>query len=231
MEPVQAIVKGNRGMRLNLPSMLRLDGVLSPERGIVDWLWECPSDTIEVCAPEGPIEHVEPAALAAIAAWSAYQRRHGRAIRIHDSVKSPYTWRFGLLSALEGSTGGSARTARFLPATQIAVESQVPHGIEQAISALQFHPLAARGGIAKSLSEALRNVFEHARAEDGAFIAVSYFPNTDRISLAVADTGVGVPATIRPRHGYDLSDAAATPSCHGSYRYGHPTIVWAWRAY
>src|SRR5437763_507029 len=119
-------------MKLNLPSMLRLDNVLSG-RGIVDWLWECPSDTIEVCAPEGPIEHVEPAALAAVAAWSAYHRRQGRTIRIHDSVKSPYTWRFGLLAALEGSTEGSARTARFLPATQIAVEGQIPHGIEQAI--------------------------------------------------------------------------------------------------
>ena len=96
----------------------------------------------------------------------------------------------------------------FLPAINVGVESQVPHAIEQAISALGLQPLAARGGIAKSLSEALRNVFEHARTEDGASVAVSYFPKTERIPpAAVVDTGVGVPATIRPRHGRGLSDA------------------------
>src|SRR5262245_38247792 len=89
--PCGAVPEAQRKRFYRVRSALSHGGklLLSPERGIVDWLWECPSDTIEVCAPEGPIEHVEPAALAAIAAWSAYQRRHGRAIRIHDSVKSP----------------------------------------------------------------------------------------------------------------------------------------------
>lgn len=156
-----------------------------------------------------PVQHAEPCALTAIAAWSAYQRDAGRSIQIHDSVKSPYTWRFGLLSALTGSTENSARATRFLPPTQIASESSIPTVLERTVDLLGLTSLGSRAGIAKSISEAVRNVFEHAKARDGAFLYASYFQATDRLSIAVADTGVGVPATIRPRYGAQLSDADA----------------------
>jgi len=202
------ICQGVCEVRLELPSALVLDTILSGDE-IRDWCWDCHEASIEVCAPHGPIQHAEPSALAAIAAWATYHRHRGRSIQIHDSVKSPYTWRFGLLSALSGSTENSARATRFLPPTQIASESSIPMEIERTVDLLGLTSQGSRAGVAKSISEAVRNVFEHANAADGAFLCASYFQAADRLSIAVADAGIGVPATIRPRYGSKLSDAEA----------------------
>lgn len=216
-------------MRLELPPALVLDTVLSGN-GIRDWCWDCGLEPIEVCAPDGPIQHAEPCALAAIAAWASYHRAAGRPIHIHDSLKSPYTWRFGLLSALTGSAESSARATRFLPPMRINSESSIAMALERTINLLELTSEGGRAGVAKSISEAVRNVFEHAEAPNGAFLCASYFRTSDRLSFAVADTGIGVPATIRRRHGSSLSDADANllatelkvSGARPSPRYGAP---------
>jgi hypothetical protein len=81
--------------------------------------------------------------------------------------------------------------------------------IERTVDLLGLTSQGSRAGVAKSISEAVRNVFEHANAADGAFLCASYFQAADRLSIAVADAGIGVPATIRPRYGSKLSDAEA----------------------
>ena len=176
--------------------------------GIADWHWDCPDSEIEVAA-SAPIEHAEPAPLAALAAWAAHQRANGKIIRVADSVRSPYAWRFGILSALTGAPASSQAATRFLPPTQIESDVTLSDVLEHTVGTLGLTALGVRVGTIKAMSEAIRNVFEHSASPHGAFVCASYFPARDRVSFAVADTGVGVPSTIRRRYGLSLTDAQA----------------------
>ena len=191
-------------MRLALPPLLLLDTILKD----LDWVWDCQDPEVEVSAL-APIKHVEPSALVALAAWAAHHRANGRRIRVLDSVRSPYTWRYGLLSALTGLSGVSGMATRFLPPTQIPSEAKIAEILDRTLRALSLSAVGVRTSLTWAMSEALRNVFEHANAPTGAFLSASFFPATDRVSFAVADTGVGVPRTIRPRYGASLTDAQA----------------------
>ena len=42
------------------------------------------------------------------------------------------------------------------------------------------------------IGELVRNVLEHAYAQNGAVVVAQYFKNTNRISLAICDTGIGL---------------------------------------
>jgi anti-sigma regulatory factor (Ser/Thr protein kinase) len=191
-------------VRLVLPRLLLLDTILKD----LNWVWDCQDPEIEVSAV-APIEHMEPPALVAFAAWAAHQRVNGRRIRVLDSVRSPYTWRYGLLSALTGLPGSSEMATRFLPPTQILSEATIAEVLNRAVHALGLSALGVRTSITWAMSEALRNVFEHANSPTGAFLSASFFPARDRVSFAVADTGVGVPRTIRRQYGASLTDAQA----------------------
>jgi anti-sigma regulatory factor (Ser/Thr protein kinase) len=50
------------------------------------------------------------------------------------------------------------------------------------------------------LDEMVRNVLEHAASPSHAVVCAQYYPRTRRLALGVADTGVGVRATIRRSH-------------------------------
>jgi anti-sigma regulatory factor (Ser/Thr protein kinase) len=50
------------------------------------------------------------------------------------------------------------------------------------------------------VSELIRNVLEHAASPVGAFICAQYFKKTNRISIGVADRGIGITRSIRVSH-------------------------------
>lgn len=193
---------------LTLPAELALGSCLSDASALV---WVIPSATEEVTVRcEEPITHIEPLPLAMLAAWADLLLSKGVRVRVDDSVKSEYTWKFGLLSSLAGRPPPPAiNDSRYLPPTAIRSDEDRQRLLSQVAPILNVTDDAQRNALRECLSEILRNVAEHADSERGAFVCASYFPGADRVSIAVVDTGVGVPTTIRRKHGPELSDADA----------------------
>src|SRR3989344_1494659 len=70
------------------------------------------------------------------------------------------------------------------------------------------------------ISELVRNVFEHAQTNVGAIVCAQFFKKTNRVSIGVADAGVGIRRTIQVSH-HAPDDASAiklalTPGITGS---------------
>ncbi|HYO55496.1 hypothetical protein [Archangium sp.] len=193
--------------RIILPDRLDLALVREgPESG--DWAWDTQVREIIVEATR-PIVHAEPAALAALAAWANYQRANGRELHIHDSLKSPYAWEFGILQALSGRASTLAASDTYLPPTVILSPEANAALFSRLGPLLHLLNGEQKNVVLHCLAELLRNVHEHARCPRGAVVCCSHFPNSDRLSLAVVDTGQGVPNNIRARHGTELSDEHA----------------------
>jgi anti-sigma regulatory factor (Ser/Thr protein kinase) len=193
--------------RIVLPERLTLSlASEGPESG--DWAWEEVED-IQLEASR-PISHAEPAALALLAAWSAHQRARGCTVHIGDSVKSPYAWKYGLLATLAGRMATSNPDPFFFfPST--AVHSPEEHAaLFNRLSPL-LHALSQkqREVLLHCLAEMLRNVDEHASSPVGAYVCCSHFPKTGRLSMAIVDTGVGIPTTIRNRYSTVRTDEQA----------------------
>lgn len=50
------------------------------------------------------------------------------------------------------------------------------------------------------MSELVRNVIEHSRSETGAIVSAQYYEKSNRISIGIVDTGVGIKKTINQSH-------------------------------
>lgn len=190
--------------RVLLPERLSLNLVSEgPETG--DWNWD-ERGTVHVDA-SAPISHAEPAAMAALAAWTAHLRAQGCTVHVSDGLKSPYAWKYGVLSSLAGRAPPPAPSNDYLPPT--VVRSPQEHEALFDRLAPLLHPLSQvqRGVLLQCLGEMLRNVHEHSSSPLGAYVCCSHFPKADRISVAIVDTGVGIPTTIRGRYTSQLSDA------------------------
>ncbi|MBI4350420.1 MAG: hypothetical protein HY550_03180 [Elusimicrobia bacterium] len=64
---------------------------------------------------------------------------------------------------------------------------------------LHLEPEQART-IGYIVSELARNVIEHAESEHGAFLCAQYYKKSNSIRIGIADTGVGIKATITRSH-------------------------------
>jgi hypothetical protein len=193
--------------RIILPDRLDLSLVREgPESG--DWAWDTQARELIVEATR-PIVHAEPAALAALAAWANYQRAKGRELHIHDSMKSPYAWEFGILQALSGRASTQGTSVNYLPPTVIPSTEANPALFARLGPLLHSLSGEQKNVVLHCLAEMLRNVHEHADCPRGAVVCCSHFPNSDRLSLAIVDTGQGVPRNIRLRHGMAISDDRA----------------------
>lgn len=144
--------------------------------------------------------HIEPFGLAMLAAWGRWCRRNGVPIAIENlGPTADYAWRMHLFEHL-GVDYAPARVereeaGRFLPITQVRNGHDI-RSVIAAISALlhlQDNP-ESLAAVQYSISELLRNVLEHSASEDGAFVCAHNFDpaNPSRVTLAVADCGVGI---------------------------------------
>lgn len=72
------------------------------------------------------------------------------------------------------------------------------------------------------IGELVRNVLEHSQASDGAIVAAQYYKKTNRVSIGICDTGMGVWKSMQA-HWKPLDDARAidlalTPGITGTTR-------------
>jgi anti-sigma regulatory factor (Ser/Thr protein kinase) len=123
------------------------------------------------------------------------------------SAKSAhYLVRMGLFTLLhipcEISIREHAPEGRFIPLTQIHTSSELTRFITEMIPLLHQEPEQAKT-IGHIVSELVRNVIEHAHTARGAIVCAQYYKKTNRIAIGIADTGVGLKASINRSHSAD----------------------------
>ncbi len=89
---------------------------------------------------------------------------------------------------------------RFLPVVQAKTEREGEENVREVLEILRQN-LEAVGAIYDALQYALlevvNNVFHHARSPTHAVLCAQSYPRQQRVELAVADTGRGIPASLR----------------------------------
>ncbi len=84
---------------------------------------------------------------------------------------------------------------RFIPLTVIKGQDELEKFIEDLVPLLHTTPSQAEA-IKYTVSELVRNVIEHAKSPVGAVVCAQFFKKTSRVSIGVADVGVGIRETI-----------------------------------
>jgi anti-sigma regulatory factor (Ser/Thr protein kinase) len=88
---------------------------------------------------------------------------------------------------------------RFIPLTQIRNDHELNRFIVDMVPLLHADPSEA-GPIKFVVSELVRNVLEHANSPVGALVCAQYYQKTGRLSVGVADYGMGIRDSISRSH-------------------------------
>ena len=109
-------------------------------------------------------------------------------------------------------------TGRFVPISTIKTAEDQSRFIAEMIPLLHLSEPNTMV-IKYVVGELVRNVLEHACAKDGAIVAAQYYKKTNRISIAICDTGVGIWKSIqqswRPKTNLEALKLALTPGITG----------------
>ena len=120
-----------------------------------------------------------------------------------EATSAPYLVRMGLFKMLnvpcDMTVTEHAPEGRFIPITRIRTSDELAICITDMIPLLHTKPEQAKT-IGYIVSELVRNVLEHADAEQGALLCAQYYKKTNRICIGIADTGLGIKATITRSH-------------------------------
>jgi hypothetical protein len=144
--------------------------------------------------------HVEPVALTMVAAWGAWCRREGYSVRVENlGAQAAYLARMKLLDHLgvtyDPGIEEHEEAGRFLPIRRVLSAGDVRSviGDISALLHLQEDP-ESLSAVQYCVSELIRNVLEHSRSPDGAFVAAHRYTKKEphRVTLAVADCGAGI---------------------------------------
>ncbi len=125
-----------------------------------------------------------------------------------EAKSAGYIVRMGLFKILNIPTNMSvsehAPEGRFIQLTQIKTSGQQSKFITEMVPLLHLDKEPEqREVIVHIVSELVRNVLEHAKAPNGAIICAQYFKKKNKIRIGIADTGVGIKATISRVHAAD----------------------------
>ncbi len=88
---------------------------------------------------------------------------------------------------------------RFIPLTNIRDAEGQTRFINDMIPLLHLDYEQAEP-IKYVISELLRNVLEHAHTAAGAWVCAQYYPKTKRVGIGIADTGIGLKASLERTH-------------------------------
>ena len=114
-----------------------------------------------------------------------------------------YIVRMGLLKVLglptETSMVEHEPAGRFIPITQIRTQAESSTFIAEMIPLLHLDAEQSQT-VGYIVSELVGNVIEHAQSEHGAIICAQFYKKSNSIRLGIADTGIGIKATITRSH-------------------------------
>lgn len=148
---------------------------------------------------------VHPVALAMIAALGMTVPRGGVKFDDINATSGHYLQRMGLFDLLGVSTDREIisrdPSGRFVPLTVIKTASEQTRFITDMMPLLHLDKAPEHAeAIRYVVSELVRNVIEHADSPHGAVVAAQYYQKTNRISIGIVDTGVGIKKTINRSH-------------------------------
>jgi anti-sigma regulatory factor (Ser/Thr protein kinase) len=98
-------------------------------------------------------------------------------------------------------------SGRFVPITQIRTTSDLRSVITDLIPLLHA-PAEVVDPIRYVFSEMVRNALEHSSSPVGAFVCAQYYADSERISIGIADAGIGVLNHMSQSHPVTTSAAA-----------------------
>lgn len=111
-------------------------------------------------------------------------------------------------------------SGRFIPITFIKTSMDQSRFISDMVPLLHLEENDT-STIKYIVGELVRNVLEHSCSINGAVVSAQYFKNTNRISLAICDTGIGLWKGLRiwkPRTDEEAIRLALTPGISGTTR-------------
>lgn len=113
----------------------------------------------------------------------------------------------------------SELAGRMIPVTQIKDASRLTEIIQELVPLLHSPPKQA-DAIKYVMSEMIRNVLEHSKSPDGALLCAQYSKTSNRISIGIADTGVGLFDALSqyhsPKNEMEAIKLALTPGITGT---------------
>ena len=113
------------------------------------------------------------------------------------------------------------KTGRFVPITMIKTADDQSRFIADMVPLLHLSEENAK--IVKYIiGELVRNVLEHANALNGAIVAAQYYKKTNRVSIGICDTGMGIKNSMQrywhPKTDIEALHLALTPGITGTTR-------------
>jgi anti-sigma regulatory factor (Ser/Thr protein kinase) len=167
-------------------------------------------DSLEITANDKWIA-VHPAVLSMIAAIGLTVKPEKIVCQKFEAASSHYFVRMGLFKLLGIPTDivitEHEPAGRFIPLTQIRTAAEQTRFITDMIPMLHVEPEQAKT-LGYIFSELIRNVIEHADAENGALLCAQYYKKSNSIRIGIADTGCGIRSTITRSHPADTDLAA-----------------------
>jgi len=103
------------------------------------------------------------------------------------------------LDNLISSKKSSSYNSVLIPLTQIRNDIELKHFIQDIVPLLHC-PIESAGPIKYVFSEMIRNVLEHSKSKNGAIVCARYSESTNRISIGISDTGIGITKAISQSH-------------------------------
>jgi len=139
--------------------------------------------------------YLQPFALSMLAAWGDHWAAKGVPIRCQgvNAAGIDYAWRMGLFGFLRvehtPQRAAHEEAGRFIPLRKITTGTDVAAFLAD-VAPLLHRPEHVQA-VQYCLSETIRNVLEHAGGAP-AFASAQYYPTARRVSIGVADCGIGI---------------------------------------
>lgn len=187
-------------MKIHLPNSAHLQNL----QGFLSRWWADDPTRLEFSMHERWVS-VHPAVLSMTACAAAMVRHENGSVEgkpeAHPALA--YLIRMGLFEFLgidpQKSIQPHEAAGRFIPLTQIRTSDELSAAITNLVPLLHAEP-QAQDSIRYVFSELARNALEHSRSPVGAFLCAQYYKQTNRISIGIADAGIGIKHSIRKSH-------------------------------
>ena len=168
---------------------------------------------------------VHPAHLTLAAALANKVGKENATITANVPASARYLDQMGLYDFLASPSPftdvSPEQSGRYIPLRVIKTQQDQSAFIADMVPLLHLPEQKARI-IRYVIGELVRNVLEHSRSDSGAIVSAKYYEKSNKVSLAICDTGIGIwrsmSAVWHPRTDLDAIKLALSPGITGTTR-------------
>lgn len=150
---------------------------------------------------------------AAHALWLKEQSQHDVNVLVdHRTIAGRYLVQAGIIELLGSSRPDGIPDpldSRMAPLKRIRKSEDVPAFASSVMNLLQIEDEELEGAVRYGIVELLRNVVQHSSSAIGGTAMAQYYPKTGLVEVTVADSGIGVLNSLRPRYPEITTDLTA----------------------